>query len=71
MLVQMIAVGENAGALESTLAVLADYYDNEVDVRTERALALLEPIIICVLALFVIFILFSVYLPLFNLYSSI
>lgn len=71
MLVQMIAVGESAGALESTLSVLADYYDNEVDVRTERALALLEPIIICVLALFVIFILFSVYLPLFNLYNSI
>ena len=71
MLVQMTAVGESAGALESTLEVLAEYYDNEVDVRTERALALLEPVIICVLAIFVIFILFAVYIPLFSMYNSI
>lgn len=71
MLIQMTAVGESAGALESTLNVLAEYYDNEVDVRTERALALLEPIIICCLAVFVVLILFAVYLPLFSLYNNI
>lgn len=71
MLVQMTAIGENAGALESTLSVLADYYDNEVSVKTERALALLEPIIICVLAVFVIMILFAIYLPLFTLNEAI
>lgn len=71
MLVQMTAVGESAGALESTLNVLAAYYDNEVDVRTDRALSLLEPIIICCLAVFVVFILMSVYLPLFSMYNSI
>ena len=71
MLIQMTAVGESAGALESTLNVLAEYYDNEVDVRTERALAMLEPIIICCLAVFVVLILFAVYLPLFSLYNTI
>ena len=71
MLIQMTAVGESAGALESTLNILAEYYDNEVDVRTERALALLEPIIICCLAVFVVLILFAVYLPLFSLYNNI
>lgn len=71
MLVEMTAVGESAGALESTLNVLAEYYDNEVDVRTDRALSLLEPIIICFLAVFVVLILFAVYLPLFSLYNSI
>lgn len=71
MLVQMTAIGESAGALESTLAVLADYYDNEVSVRTDRALALLEPMIICVLAVFVICILLAVYLPLFSMYGNI
>lgn len=71
MLIQMTAVGESAGALESTLNVLAEYYDNEVDVRTDRALSLLEPILIVCLAVFVVFILFAVYLPLFNLYNSI
>lgn len=71
MLIQMTAVGESAGALESTLNVLAEYYDNEVDVRTDRALSLLEPIIICVLAVFVVLILFAVYMPLFSMYNNI
>ena len=57
MLVQMTAVGEATGSMESTLKVLAEYYDNEVEVRTKRALALLEPTIIVVLAIFVVFIL--------------
>ena len=71
MLVQMTAVGEATGAMESTLKVLAEYYDNEVDVRTKRALSLLEPAIIVVLAVFVVFILMAVYLPMFSMYAAI
>ena len=71
MLVQMTAVGESAGALESTLEVLAEYYDNEVEVNTARALALLEPTIIVILAVFVVFILLAVYLPMFSMYGAI
>lgn len=71
MLVQMTAVGEATGSMESTLKVLAEYYDNEVEVRTKQALALLEPTIIIVLAVFVVFILMAVYLPMFSLYGSI
>ena len=71
MLVQMTAVGEATGAMESTLQVLAEYYDSEVDVRTKRALSLLEPAIIVVLAVFVVFILMAVYLPMFSMYSAI
>lgn len=71
MLVEMTAVGEAAGALESTLDVLADYYDHEVDTGTARALSLLEPAIIIVLAVFVVFILMAVYLPMFSMYSAI
>ncbi|MCI8551568.1 MAG: type II secretion system F family protein [Lawsonibacter sp.] len=71
MLVQMTAVGEATGSMESTLKVLAEYYDNEVEVRTKQALALLEPAIIVVLAIFVVFILMAVYLPMFSMYSSI
>ena len=71
MLVQMTAVGEATGSMESTLRVLAEYYDNEVDVRTKRALSLLEPTIIIVLAIFVVFILMAVYLPMFSMYSAI
>ena len=71
MLVQMTAVGEATGAMENTLQVLAEYYDNEVDVRTKQALALLEPAIIVVMAVFVVLILLAVYMPLFSMYSAI
>ncbi len=57
--------------MEDTLKVLAEYYDSEVDLRTKRALALLEPTIIVVLAIFVVFILMAVYLPMFSMYTSI
>jgi len=71
MLVQMTAMGEATGSLESTLKVLAEYYDNEVDVQTKRAIGLLGPTIIIFLAVFVMLILLAVYLPLFSLYGSI
>lgn len=71
MLVQMTAVGEATGSLEFTLEVLAEYYDNEVDTLTARALSMAEPIITCVLAFFVVLILMAVYLPIFTLYGTI
>ncbi len=71
LLVEMTAMGEETGSLESTLNVVGEYYNNEVDVATTRALALLEPIIIVVLAIFVVLLLFAVYEPLFNMYNGI
>lgn len=71
ILVQMTAMGEATGSLESTLEIQAEYYDNEVDTLSARALALLEPIIICVMAFFVLVILLSIYLPMFSMYGSI
>ena len=60
MLVQMTSVGEATGSMESTLQVLAEYYDSEVDVRVKRALSLLEPAIIVALAVCVVVILMAV-----------
>ena len=70
MLVQMIGVGEATGSMEATLKVLAEYYDNETELKTKRAIALLEPSIIVALSIFVVFILFAVYLPLFSMYQG-
>lgn len=67
---QMTDMGEQTGTLEATLDVVADYYGNEVDARTDRALRLLEPIMIVVLAFIVLIILLAVYLPMFSLYSN-
>ena len=70
MLTDMTAVGESTGSMEETLDVLAEYYDSETDVKTKRALSLLEPAIIVALSIFVVFILMAVYLPMFSMYGS-
>lgn len=70
LLIEMVSVGEEAGSLPETLAVIGEYYDNEVETVTTRAVSLLEPIIICVLAVFVLWVLLSVYLPMFSMYDN-
>lgn len=70
MLVEMTAMGESTGTLETTMEAVGNFYDNEVDIATQRALSVLEPAIIAVLAVVVVFILFSVYLPMFSMYGS-
>ena len=68
--IEMTAVGEQTGALEGTMQVISDYYDNEVETSTARAMSILEPVVIVVLALIVFALLLSVYLPLFSMYGS-
>jgi type IV pilus assembly protein PilC len=71
LLVEMTAVGEDSGSMEHTLEVVGHYYDTEVEYVTGRAVKMIEPVIISVLAVFVAFILLSVYLPMFSMYGSI
>ncbi len=71
LLLEMTAVGEETGHLEETLEVVSDYYTKEVDTAVKRALGILEPCITIVLAVLVVFILLSVYLPIFSMYSSV
>lgn len=71
LLVEMTAVGEESGSIEETLNVIGEYYDNEVEVLTSRAVGLLEPAIIVFLAVFVCFVLLAVYLPMFSMYQGI
>ena len=66
----MTAVGEETGRLEDTLDVVSTYYTKEVDVAVKRALEILNPCITIVLAILVVFILLSVYLPIFGMYGS-
>lgn len=70
LLVEMTAVGEQTGKLEETLDVVSDYYTKEVDTAVKRAMSLLEPCITIFLALIVVFILLSVYMPIFTMYGS-
>jgi type IV pilus assembly protein PilC len=70
LLLEMTSVGEETGSLEKTLDILGIFYDGEVEASSAKALSLLEPLIISVLAVFVIFILLAVYMPMFSLYGS-
>lgn len=67
MAVQMVAVGEQTGALDSMLQKVADFYEDEVDVAVADLLAAMEPMIIVFLGVVVGGIVISMYLPLFSL----
>jgi type IV pilus assembly protein PilC len=71
MVVQMVAVGEQTGALETMLTKIADFYEDEVDEATANLLALLEPIMISFLGAVIGGIVISMYMPMFDLISKI
>ena len=71
LLVEMTAVGEETGKMEETLEVVNEYYTKEVGVAVSRALGILEPVIIFVMAALMVFILMAVYLPLFTMYGTV
>jgi len=66
MVVQMVSVGEQTGALDNMLAKVADYYEDEVDVAVSGLTSLLEPIMIVFLGIVVGGIVISMYLPIFQ-----
>ena len=67
MVVSMIGVGEQAGALESMLTKIADFYEEEVDAAVGDLMTALEPAMIVVLGVIVGGIVISMYLPIFTL----
>jgi type IV pilus assembly protein PilC len=70
MVVQMIGVGEQTGALDAMLSKIADFYEEEVDQAVANLLTLMEPVMIAFLGLTVGGIVVSMYLPLFDLISK-
>jgi type IV pilus assembly protein PilC len=70
MMVQMTAVGEKTGTLDTNLVRISDFYDTEVASTIDILLAILEPIMLLVVALLVGTIVISMYLPLFNIYQA-
>jgi type IV pilus assembly protein PilC len=70
MVVQMIGVGEQTGALDAMLSKVADFYEEEVDQAVANMLTLMEPVMILFLGVTVGGIVISMYLPLFDLISK-
>ena len=67
MVVQMIAVGEQTGALDSMLAKIADFYDEEVDTAVANLTSLLEPMLMVFLGVVIGGVVIAMYLPIFKL----
>jgi len=71
MVVQMISVGEQTGALDTMLSKIADFYEDEVDEAVENLMALLEPVMILFLGIMIGGIVISMYMPMFTLIGKI
>jgi type IV pilus assembly protein PilC len=71
MVVQMIAVGEQTGALDTMLSKIADFYEDEVDIAVAGLMKLLEPVLIAFLGVAIGGIVIAMYMPMFSLISQI
>ncbi|MGB1885364.1 MAG: type II secretion system F family protein [Gammaproteobacteria bacterium] len=66
MVIQMVAIGEESGALDQMLGKVADWYEQEVDDAVESLTSLLEPIIMAVLGVLIGGLVVAMYLPIFK-----
>jgi type IV pilus assembly protein PilC len=71
MVVQMIGVGEQTGALDAMLNKIADFYEDEVDVAVQGLVKLMEPVMIFILGVIIGGIVIAMYLPMFTLIQKI
>ena len=69
MVVQMMTVGEEAGALEVMLEKISEFYDQEVETTTEQLTSLIEPLMIAVLGVIVGGMIIALYLPIFSVFQ--
>jgi len=71
MVCSMIGVGEETGALDTMLAKIADFYEDQVEAAVKQLTSILEPVMIILVGAIVGFIVISMYMPLFKVYDSI
>jgi type IV pilus assembly protein PilC len=71
MVVQMMSVGEDTGALDTMLHKIAEFYDQEVEATTEALTALIEPLMIVVIGSIIGAMIVALYMPIFSLMNVI
>ncbi|MDP3877764.1 MAG: type II secretion system F family protein [Methylobacter sp.] len=71
MVVQMVAIGEESGAMDSMLLKVADFYDEEVDNLVDNLSSLMEPIIMVILGILVGGLIVAMYLPIFKMGAAV
>jgi type IV pilus assembly protein PilC len=67
MVIQMVAIGEEAGSLDAMLSKVADFFEQEVDDAVEALSSLLEPMIMVILGTLIGGLVIAMYLPIFKL----
>lgn len=70
MVIHMVSIGEETGNIEVMLENIANYYEDDVQIATESMMALMEPMIIVVMAVLVGFLVIAMLSPMFTLYES-
>ena len=71
MVVQMLAVGEDTGAIDTMLEKISEFYDQEVEATTESLTALLEPVMIGLLGGIIGSMIIALYMPMFKIFEQI
>ncbi|MFN0281712.1 MAG: type II secretion system F family protein [Kineosporiaceae bacterium] len=71
MVVQMLAVGEDTGAIDAMLHKISDFYDQEVEATTEALTSLIEPLMIAVLGGIIGAMIIALYMPIFSVFDLI
>jgi type IV pilus assembly protein PilC len=69
MVTQMVAIGEESGALDNMLGKVADFYEEEVDEAVASLSSLMEPLIMVILGVIIGGLVVAMYLPIFKLGS--
>lgn len=70
MVIQMVSIGEESGALDKMLEKIADFYESDVDDVVTRLSSIIEPVIIGVLGVIVGIIIVSIMIPLFDVVTN-
>ena len=71
MVVQMLAVGEETGAVDTMLEKVAQFYDSEVKASVDALTSIIEPVLIAIIGACVGMAVIALYLPMFNLINLI
>ena len=66
LVVRMVFVGETTGTIDNTLERITEFYDREIPATVKRVFAVLEPLLICMLAGMVLMVALSIFVPLYS-----